>query len=174
MLELQQGEDMSKKSLALVLASVLSVSLTARAGSVASYFEMGKIIGGSALLACVYGVLHDLIAARMSKQYFLPPCHPPRGLTEESSPNEIALRWGIEGSYGWGTALGTILAMVSQYGQRSKLTLGDLIPGMCKMMAHTGLASAVSGIATYLYYNKALPQKVCKKTSWTDTVTPCE
>ena len=60
--------------------------------------------------ACIYGVVHDQITARLCLEYFT-IAHPP--LFHTRSTSLLALYWGVAATIGIGALLGVVLARVS-------------------------------------------------------------
>ncbi|MBI5361951.1 MAG: hypothetical protein HZA53_02150 [Planctomycetes bacterium] len=82
-----------------------------------------RIVLASVLLACVYGVLHDQVTARLCLEYFT-LFHPRLGVPE--TPTMLGLAWGILATWWVGLGLGVALACAARAGSWPKLVLRDL------------------------------------------------
>ncbi len=82
-----------------------------------------KIVLLCVALACVYGVVHDQVTARLCLEYFT-LAHPPLGLGE--SPTVLGLAWGVLATWWVGLALGLALAAAARAGGWPKLTAREL------------------------------------------------
>ncbi|MBK7876430.1 MAG: hypothetical protein IPJ77_11855 [Planctomycetes bacterium] len=82
-----------------------------------------RIVLACVLLACVYGIVHDQVTARLCIEYFT-LAHPPLGLGE--SPTVLGLAWGVLATWWVGLGLGLALATAARAGSWPKLTVRDL------------------------------------------------
>ncbi|QWC57531.1 hypothetical protein F7D01_10985 [Erythrobacter sp. 3-20A1M] len=106
--------------------------------------EAVKIIGFATLAAVIYGILHDQVTAHVCVEYFT-IAHPPVFPTE--SPFLLALGWGIIATWWVGLPLGVSLAAAARIGRKAKLGLTQLRRPIMLLMALSGCAALLSGIA---------------------------
>ena len=76
------------------------------------------------LSAICYGVLHDLVTARICVEYFTIG-HPPIFDTED--PTLLALGWGVLATWWVGLILGVPLALIARIGNRPKRAAFSLV-----------------------------------------------
>ncbi len=114
------------------------------------YFEVFKITFWCILLACVYGILHDQVTARICLPYFT-EFHPKLGLPDD--PTIVAFCWGIIATWWVGAMLGVVLGMVCASGTGPRLgirelnrPLGLLFSAMAMAALGAGLLGFVSGV----------------------------
>ena len=107
---------------------------------------MARIIGWCVLLACVYGVIHDQVTARVFLPYFT-EFHPKLGIPED--PTLIGLAWGVIATWWVGAILGFFLGLVCTRGSRPPLTMGDLRWPLGILFVVMGLCAAVAGWVGY-------------------------
>ena len=82
-----------------------------------------RIVLACVLLACLYGIVHDQVTARVSIEYFT-LAHPNLGLP--ATPTVLGLAWGIIATWWVGLALGLALALAARAGSWPKLELREL------------------------------------------------
>lgn len=82
-----------------------------------------RIVLASVLIACVYGVAHDQVTARLCIEYFT-LFHPRLGVPE--TPTMLGLAWGLLATWWVGLGLGLALACAARAGSWPKLALRDL------------------------------------------------
>ena len=85
---------------------------------------MIRIIITSILAACLYGIIHDQVTARICVEYFTIG-HP--RLIDSDSPTVLGLFWGVVATWWVGLPMGIGLAIASRAGSRAKLTCSQLI-----------------------------------------------
>ena len=101
----------------------------------------------SVAAACVYGVLHDQVTARVCIEYFT-VAHPPLFHTE--SVTMLAFCWGVAATLGIGILLGFVLAAASQGGTPAPEALAGVVRAVVFLLLIMALAAVVAGLAGYL------------------------
>lgn len=96
-------------------------------------------IGG----AVVYGILHDMVTARICVEYFTIG-HPPIFGTED--PTLLALGWGIIATWWVGLILGVPLAAAARWGPAPKRTVGSLVRPVITLLAVMGVCAFLAGL----------------------------
>jgi hypothetical protein len=109
--------------------------------------EFIKIILHCILSAIGYGIVHDLITAHLCVEYFT-VAHPPVFHTE--SPTFLALGWGVIATWWVGLFLGIPLAAVARLGTRSKITVGQLVPSILRLLGVMAIMAASAGVLGYV------------------------
>lgn len=104
------------------------------------------IIGLCTGAAVVYGVLHDLITARICVEYFS-RTHP--HLISSESPTLLALAWGVVAMWWVGLALGILVAMAARFGSWPRLTASDLVTPVVILLMTMGVLATLAGLAAY-------------------------
>lgn len=100
------------------------------------------------LAATCYGVVHDQITARICVEYFTIG-HPPIFVFETESPTLLGFAWGIVATWWVGLILGCGLAFAARAGRRAKITTGQLIWPISRLMMVAALCAFVSGVIGY-------------------------
>lgn len=98
------------------------------------------------MAAIVYGVVHDQVTARICVEYFS-VFHPPIFPTQ--SPTLLALGWGVIATWWMGAFLGVLLAVAAGAGSRTRVTAGELVAPIAKLLATMGVLASVSGLLGY-------------------------
>jgi hypothetical protein len=96
--------------------------------------------------ACLYGVLHDQITARVCLEYFT-VWHPP--LVDSQDPTVVALAWGIVATWWVGLILGVPLAVVCMRGTRPKLPVQALLPMLGWLFLAMAVCATTAGLLGY-------------------------
>ena len=109
--------------------------------------EALKILLTSILLAIFYGILHDLITAHISVEYFTVG-HPK--IIESESPLQLALLWGVIATWWVGAILGSALALSARIGRNPRIGIKALIPPLLKLLGIIGLSALIAGIIGYV------------------------
>lgn len=109
--------------------------------------ETLKIIVCSILLVVIYGILHDLVTAHISVEYFTVG-H--QQLIESQSPVLLALLWGVLATWWVGLLLGIALAFAARFGSAPKLGATKLLPSMIYLLGVMALSALVAGIVGYI------------------------
>ena len=105
-----------------------------------------QIILLSVFAACLYGVAHDQITARLCLEYFT-VAHPP--LFHTTSPTLLALCWGVAATAGIGAALGGVLALVSQAGDAPTWSISRLGRYLFLLLAVMAASAFFAGAIGY-------------------------
>lgn len=108
--------------------------------------EFLKIVVFSILCACLYGILHNQITARVCVEYFTIG-HPPVFSTE--SVTLLALGWGIIATWWVGAILGCAIAASARWGNRPKLQLHDVSLSVLKLLAVMAVSALLAGVIGY-------------------------
>lgn len=111
--------------------------------------------------AVAYGVLHDLVTAHLSVEYFT-VAHPYLGIDE---PVLLALVWGVLATWWVGVLLGVPLALAALRGPRPAVTARALRPGLARLLVVMGVAAAASMLLVALALGEdfALPDPLFEK-----------
>lgn len=105
--------------------------------------EALKIVSFSILCAVAYGILHDLVTAHVSVEYFT-IAHPPVFPTKD--PLWLAIGWGVIATWWVGLILGTVLALFARVGSWPKLDLKSLKYLIAMLMIVSGALAIFSGL----------------------------
>ena len=95
--------------------------------------------------ACVYGIVHDQVTARVCVEYFTLG-HAPLFATE--SPTLLGIGWGVVASWWGGAILGLGLAAAARSGNRPKVDANEMVrPVFCLLvvMATSAILAGISG-----------------------------
>lgn len=106
-----------------------------------------KIITTSIALAIVYGIIHDLITAHISVEYFTVG-HPK--IIESESPIQLALLWGVLATWWVGAILGSGLALSASVGSYPKIGGKDLMKPLLKLLGVMALSALIAGMIGYI------------------------
>jgi hypothetical protein len=121
-----------------------------------------RIVVACVLLACLYGVAHDQVTARMSIEYFT-LAHPDLGLG--TSPTVLALAWGVRASWWMGLGIGLVLALAARAGSWPKLDLRDL---RLPMLVFVGLLFVLAMMALTAGWAAGVSDKFHVHPRWAD------
>jgi len=105
-----------------------------------------KITLWCVLLACMYGIVHDQITARVCLSYFT-EFHPPIGVGDD--PTIIALCWGVLATWWVGAILGYSLALACTLGNRPRLTIREVRKPLAFLFAAMAVGAIMSGLIGY-------------------------
>jgi hypothetical protein len=83
-----------------------------------------RIVALCILAAVAYGILHDMLTARISIEYFTIG-HP--RLFQSDDPTPHALAWGVLATWWVGLLLGVPLALAARRGERPKIAARELL-----------------------------------------------
>lgn len=106
--------------------------------------ETLKIVLLCVVSACLYGILHDQVTARVCIEYFTIG-HPPVFNTDD--PTLIGIGWGILATWWVGVILGLALAAGARLGTWPKRTAAELVPIVIRVMAVSAVAALFAGVA---------------------------
>jgi hypothetical protein len=112
-----------------------------------------KIVGLSVLAACVYGVVHDQITARMCLEYFT-VAHPDVAGHE---PTRIALYWGVVATWWVGLPLGVAVAVASRAGDRVPATARHAAPRIAMLLVVLFVLAMSAGAVGWAAYTPSDP-----------------
>jgi hypothetical protein len=104
-----------------------------------------RIVALCILSAVAYGILHDLVTARISIEYFTIG-HPRLFASDDPTPR--ALAWGVLATWWVGLLLGIPLALAARRGERPKVAARELVRPIGVLlcaMALCALAGAAIG-----------------------------
>jgi len=101
-----------------------------------------RIIGLSVVAACLYGVVHDQITARICLEYFTIG-HP--RLVAANSPTIHGFLWGVIATWWVGLILGILLAAAARFGRPPKISAAELLRPLCVLFLAAGTAAVIAG-----------------------------
>ncbi len=101
-----------------------------------------RIVLLSVAAACLYGVIHDQVTARICLEYFT-VAHP--RLVASDSPTIHGLLWGILATWWVGLALGVATGVAARIGRFPKLSASDLVRPIAVLLLVNGVAAFVAG-----------------------------
>jgi len=110
--------------------------------------EYLKIVVFSILIACLYGIAHDLVTTQVCIEYFLPPVHPM--IVPTANPFLLALTWGIVATWWVGLLLGVPLVAVCRFGRKPKLSVKEIVSPVLFMLLILYVASMLLGMVGYI------------------------
>ncbi|MDG1476562.1 MAG: hypothetical protein P8Q14_05410 [Vicingaceae bacterium] len=126
--------------------------------------EILKIIFAAVILSIIYGIIHDLITANISIEYFTIG-HPK--IIESDSPLTLALLWGVIATWWVGLILGVCISFSARYGKHPKIDLKVIIPLMIKLLLIMGTTAIFAGIIGlvssnlgFIYLNDKLSSQI--------------
>ena len=128
--------------------------------------ESGKIVAGSILAACLYGIINDSVTVRVCPEYFTKGFHEIMlynnlvfGMGFQAStikpllnPNNktlISLYWGAFATWWVGAGLGALNAAAARFGSWPKVSMNELAQPLAKGMAGVLGGSLAAGIYGY-------------------------
>ncbi|MCK6474944.1 MAG: hypothetical protein L6R28_24760 [Planctomycetes bacterium] len=109
--------------------------------------EGAKIFFFTILAAAVYGILHDMVTARVCVEYFTIG-HPP--VFKTIDPTLLALGWGILATWWVGAALGVPLALTARAGALPPLGSKELVKPLAVLLGTMAVLALLAGIAGYV------------------------
>jgi hypothetical protein len=115
--------------------------------------EFAKIVLLSIAAAVCYGILHDQVTARICVEYFT-VFHPPVFPTDD--PTLLALGWGVIATWWLGAFLGVVLAVSARTGQRRKVTAGELVRPVLRLLAVMALSALLFGTTSYVLTRRGM------------------
>ena len=102
------------------------------------FLSVGSAIG--------YGIVHDLVTARVCVEYFTIG-HPPIFRTE--SPTLLALGWGVVATWWMGVLLGVPLACCSRLGPVPRVEPRDLLKPIAILLVAMAVMALIAGVSGY-------------------------
>jgi len=108
--------------------------------------RFAQIVLLSIVAACVYGILHDQVTARVCVEYFTVG-HAP--IFETDDPTLLGIGWGILATWWVGMFLGLALAAAARLGKRPQRSPASLIKPIVLLLAFMAFCAAGSGVAGY-------------------------
>jgi hypothetical protein len=121
--------------------------------SIRSFIDGVAIVVLCVFAACIYGVVHDQITARVCIEYFTIG-HPHILKVPSPSPTLLGFVWGIVATWWVGLGLGIPLAMAAQIGVRPKTSAKSLVLSLATILAVTGTFATIAGVIGYLVANE--------------------
>jgi len=109
--------------------------------------ESLKIVVTCIMAATLYGIVHDQFTAHICVEYFS-VFHPP--VFSTTSPELLALGWGVIATWWMGAFLGVLLAVAARAGSRNKINTSDLLRPIFVLLLAMGFLAAVAGFAGYV------------------------
>jgi hypothetical protein len=104
--------------------------------------EHVKIVVLCILASVLYGLCHDQVTVRVCPEYFT-VAHPP--LCTTGSATEVALCWGVAGTWSAGAAIGVLLARVAQPTVGRSVTARELVPQVGILLVAMASTAALMG-----------------------------
>src|SRR5277367_3085254 len=103
----------------------------------------------SIVLLCIaasvaYGLVHDQITIRICPEYFT-VLHP-QILPHDTPLTLLALAWGVIATWWVGAILGILLGLCSCCGRRRKLSAGELVQPILKLLLVMAVGAIMSGV----------------------------
>jgi hypothetical protein len=105
-----------------------------------------RIVALCIMAACIYGIAHDQITARVCVEYFTIG-HP--RIFETESPTLLGVVWGILATWWVGLLLGVPLALTARVGELPKINARRLVRPILTLLAIMGMSAAVAGTTGY-------------------------
>lgn len=102
-----------------------------------------RIIALTVLLACVYGIVHDQITARICVEYFTVG-H--QRIIASESPTALGLVWGVVATWWMGVLIGVPLAAAARLGGPPYLTARQLVRPALVLLVVMGCSALVAGL----------------------------
>jgi hypothetical protein len=109
--------------------------------------EYLRIVGLTVAAACLYGILHDQVTARVCVEYFTIG-HPP--LVPSENPTLLGIAWGIVATWWVGLPLGILLAVGARTGQGPKWTARQIVRPIAILLGVMYLCAFLAGITGWL------------------------
>jgi hypothetical protein len=109
--------------------------------------EALKIVALCIVAAIAYGIIHDLITARVCIEYFT-VFHPP--IFHTQSPTLLGIGWGIIATWWVGAFFSVPMILASRAGSRPTLRAWELLPSVIWLLAGMGACALLAGVTGYL------------------------
>jgi len=110
-------------------------------------WEFLKIIALAIAAAVLYGIVHDQVTARVCVEYFTIGHEP---IFHTDSPTLLAFGWGTIATWWVGLILGVPAAWLARVGRRPKLSAGQLMGPIARLLAVMACLALIAGVAGYL------------------------
>lgn len=101
-----------------------------------------KIALGCTLAACLYGIVHDQITARICVEYFTIG-HPP--VFDTDDPTRLGFGWGILATWWVGVSVGVVLAAAARLGKRPRREPETLVRPVAILLGAMAICAVVFG-----------------------------
>ncbi|MCC7409531.1 MAG: hypothetical protein IT442_15815 [Phycisphaeraceae bacterium] len=111
------------------------------------FIETLKIILLSVVAACLYGIVHDQVTARVCVEYFTVAHRPIFGGTQD--PTLLGLGWGVIATWWVGLPLGVLLALACRLGRWPCLTARQTVVPIAVLLAFMGVVAFSMGLVGY-------------------------
>jgi len=105
--------------------------------------EWVKIVGMCVVGACVYGIAHDQVTARVCVEYFTIG-HP--RIVETESPLVLGVVWGVVATWWMGAIAGVIVAGAARLGRRPRTGARQIARGLVVVLAAVGVVALLGGM----------------------------
>ncbi|MFZ1741328.1 MAG: hypothetical protein WAT93_00650 [Pontixanthobacter sp.] len=115
----------------------------------AGKFQFVRIVLFAVFAAVIYGILHDLVTAHLSLEYFT-IAHPPLPLPQTSLA--MALAWGVIATWWFGAILGIALGFAAQIGKAPKIDFAELKRPIILLMVASGVCAALAMVIGALLF----------------------
>lgn len=97
--------------------------------------------------ACLYGIVHDQVTARVCVEYFTVGHRPILGGTQD--PTLLGLAWGVIATWWVGLPLGLLLALACRVGRWPCLTARQTMVPIAVLLAFMGVVAFSMGLVGY-------------------------
>ncbi|MCC7407358.1 MAG: hypothetical protein IT442_04760 [Phycisphaeraceae bacterium] len=101
----------------------------------------------SVAAACLYGIVHDQVTARVCVEYFTVGHRPILGGTQD--PTLLGLAWGVIATWWVGLPLGLLLALACRFGRWPGLTARQTMVPIVVLLAFMGVVAFSMGLVGY-------------------------
>lgn len=116
-----------------------------------------KICAGTIGIACLYGVAHGQVAARICPEYFTTGCHNVSAMKDgllkkalsSKSPTILGLSWGIMSTWRIGALMSIPVIIAARLNSAPQLNWHQLAKPAATLLAFIGASSAIAGIVGY-------------------------
>ena len=97
--------------------------------------------------ACIYGIIHDQITARICVEYFTIG-HPP--IFHTTDPTLLGIGWGIFATWWVGLLLGVPLSYAALHGDAPQRSLRSLLWPIAILLIGMGVIAALAGVIGFI------------------------
>lgn len=94
--------------------------------------------------ACLYGIVHDQVTARICVEYFTVGHRPILGGVQD--PTVLGLVWGVIATWWVGLPLGLVLALATRVGRWPCLTARQMVVPIAVLLAFMGVVALSLGL----------------------------